>query len=198
MAGDSQPGTDVQTASNLFDWFHERVRDARGSLAPALSEESTLYLTTLLVERARADHVTLPERTLVELHARATQAPPAEQLRTYRELGDRSLHLVGYFEESLQRKTVGTDYYCTMGAAAYSRVDDVFKRWFANAFDDIFQELAEHFRTCVRVLREVRKSVDDEPDVLMRLYRQWIETGSEEAALRLRSRGLVIPLRTET
>jgi len=198
MSGGSQPGSDVETATNLFDWFHERVRDARGSIAAGLSEESTLYLTTLLVERARADHVKLPERTLVELHARATQAAPVEQLRTYRELGDRSLHLVGYFEESLQRKAVGTDYYCTMGAAAYSRVDEVFKRWFSNAFDDIFHELAQHFRTCVRVLREVRKSVDDEPDLVMRLYQQWIATGSEEAATRLRSRGLVLPVRTES
>jgi hypothetical protein len=191
--------SDVERASNLFDWFHARVRDAHGSVGAELSNESTLYLTTLLVDRARADHHHhLSERTLVELHARATRAPPAEQLRTYRELGDRSLHLVGYFEESLQRKTVSTDYYCSMGAAAYSRVDDVFKRWFANAFDDIFRELAHHFRTCVRVLREVRKSVDDEPDLVLRLYREWMTTGSEEAATRLRSRGLVVPARSDS
>jgi hypothetical protein len=186
----------VESASNLFDWFHARVTDAHGSLGANLSDESTPYLTTLLVNRARADHVQLQERTLVELHARATQAAPAEQVRTYRELGDRSLHLVGYFEESLHRKTVSTDYYCSMGAAAYARVDEVFKRWFANAFDDIFHELADRFRTCVDVIREVRKSVDDEPDVLARLFRQWEDTGDPDAANRLRSRGIVLPARS--
>ena len=189
--------SEVESASNLFDWFHERVTDAHGVVGATLSEESTLYLTKLLVDRARVDHVQLPERTLAELHAHATSSPPVEQLRTYRELGDRSLHLVGYFEESLHRKTVSTDYYCTMGAAAYARVDEVFKRWFANAFDDIFHELAGRFRTCVDVIRLVRKSVDDEPDLVARLFRQWSETGSEDAATRLRSRGLVLPTRSE-
>lgn len=187
--------SDVEIASNLFDWFDQRVRDARSSVGAELSNDGTLYLTALLTDRARADRPALPETTLVELHARGVHAPPAQQARTYRELGDRSLYLVGYFEESLQRGTVGPGYYCDMGSAAYARVDQVFKRWFANAFDGVFEELAGQFRDCVRVLRAVRRSVDDEPDLPMRLYTEWVETGSEEAAERLRALGLILPAR---
>lgn len=187
--------SDVEIAGNLFDWFDERVRDARAVVKAGLSDDGTLYLTALLAERARADRPAPPETTLVELHARGVNAPPAQQARTYRELGDRSLYLVGYFEESLQRGTVGPGYYCEMGSAAYARVDQVFKRFFANAFDDVFEELAARFRDCVRVLREVRRSVDDEPDLPMRLYRAWVETGDAAAAERLRSLGLILPAR---
>lgn len=189
--------SEVEVDTSLFDWFHGRVKDAHQVVAADLSSDSELYLTALLVDRARTDRSELPERTLVELHLRASNAPPSEQARTYRELGDRSLYLVGYFEESLSRRTVGPGYYCDMGSAAYARVDQVFKRWYANAFDGVFEELADRFRDCAHVLREVRRTVDDEPDLLLRLYNLWKETGSEEAATRLRAHGLILPPRPQ-
>ena len=185
----------IAADDTLFDYFYGRVGDARGLLGVQLSDDTGLYLTTLLVDRARADAPRPPEGTLVELHARAAKAPPAEQARTYRELGDRSLYMVGYFGESLARSTVGPRYYCEMGAAAYHRVDQVFKRWFANAFDRVFEELSAGFRDCVAVLEQVRSAIDDEPDVWMRLYDEWLATGSEAAAARLRERGLLLPPR---
>lgn len=187
--------SDVEIAANLFDWFHGRVQDAHRATGADLSGDSELYLATLLVDRARADRPALPERTLAELHARAARGAPAEQARTYREIGDRSLYVVGYFEESLSRSVVGPSYYMEMGSAAYARVDHVFKRWFANAFDGVFDELAHGFRDCVRVLREIRRTTDEEPDLVMRLYAQWTTTGSEEVAERLRAHGLVLPPR---
>lgn len=189
--------SEVEVNGSLFDWFDERVRDAHHAVGVALSRDGELYLTSLLVERARADRAEPAEGTLAELHLKASQASPSEQARTYREIGDRSLYLVGYFEESLSRRTVGPGYYCDMGAAAYARVDQVFKRWFANAFDGVFEELADRFRDCARVLREVRRSNDEEPDLLMRLYAQWLESGSEEVAERLRSHGLLLPPRIQ-
>jgi len=189
--------SDVEVNTSLFDWFEERVKDAHHSVGVDLSRDGELYLTALLVERVRTDRPEPPEGTLVELLLRAAQASPSEQARTYRELGDRSLYTVGYFEESLARRTVGRGYYCDMGAAAYARVDQVFKRWFSDAFGGVFEELAERFRDCARVLREVRRSNDDEPDVIMRLYAQWLETGSTEVANRLRAHGLLLPPRTQ-
>ncbi len=187
--------TSLEAETTLFDYFHGRVRDARGMADVGLSEDTTLYLTALLVDRARTDTPRPEEDTLAELHARAAAAPPAEQARTYRELGDRSLYRVGYFEESLSRSAVGVGYYCDMGAAAYHQADRVFKRWFANAFDRVFEELSAGFRDCVVVLKQVRAAVDDEPDALMRLYQEWLDTGSRAAASRLRERGLLLPPR---
>lgn len=180
---------------NLFDWFHHRVKDAHAVVGADLSENEELYLASLLVDRARADRDESRGETLAEMHLKASGAHPSEQVRQYRELGDRSLYVVGYFEQSLARGTVGPRYYCEMGAAAYARVDEVFKRWFADAFDGVFGELAAHFRDCVRILREVRRTSDDQPDVVMRMYAQWLETGSAEAAERLRAHGLLLPPR---
>jgi len=183
----------VDRSSNLFDWFHERVGQAQAATGHGLSPDGTLYLVQLLAERARSDREAPEADTLVELHARALDAPPAEQARTYRELGDRALYTVGYFPESTERRSVGTRYYADMGAAAYARTDQVFKRWFANAFGEIFAELAEQFQAAASVLAEVRRASDAEPDFVSRMYERWLQTGDEAIGERLRAIGLVLP-----
>lgn len=187
----------VDPTINLFDWFHERVHRARSATGAELSSDGELYLVQLLTERARSDRSAPDAATLAELHARACEASPAEQARTYRELGDRALYTVGYFPETLERTTVGPRYYVDMGAAAYARTDQVFKRWFGDAFGEVFAELAHGFRSCVEVLSTVRRSVDDEPDMILRLYTEWLETGDDSVGARLRALGLVLPSRPE-
>lgn len=188
----------VMTANNLFDYFHDRVEDARTSLPVRICDDTSLYLTSLLVERARTDRPTTPEETLAELHMRAANAPPAEQARAYRELGDRALYLLGYFAESLERRTVGPAYYAEMGSAAYHRVDIVFKRWFADAFGPVFRELAFRFTDCVHLIEDVRRTHDeDNPDDPMALYRLWLATGNAQYADKLKELGiLLLPPRT--
>ena len=164
----------VTANENLFDYFQARVEEAP---VRRLSEDTRLYLVTLLTDRARADRPSPPEQTLAELHLRGAHAPPAEQIRAYRELGDRALYLLGYFAESLERRPVGPGYYAEMGAAAYYRVDVGFKRWFADAFGPLFRELAVRFDECVQVLEAVRRA-------------------DEERAARVREQGLLIVPKT--
>jgi len=181
----------VSHSANLFDFFQGRVDGARRDLDIALSDETTLYLSNLLVERARREQPHSEVHTLAELHAAAAHKPPGLQAATYRELGDRSLVTVGFFRESLDRKVVGAGYYQQMGIAAYNRVDQVLKRWFSDAFGPIFQELAGNFDDCVAVLDTVRAEHEADDD-LVRLYDRWLATGDPELETRLRRRGLVI------
>lgn len=184
----------VMAAANLFDHFHEAVEDAVDIECVTVSDDTRLYLASMLTERARADRPSAPETTLAELHGRAAHAPPGEQARAYRELGDRALYLLGYFSESLTRRIVGPNYYASMGRAAYHRTDVVLKAWFADAFGPVFGELSGQFDACVRVIRNVREHDAQDPvDPMVRLYEHWVETGSAEARERLVRRGLVLP-----
>jgi len=185
--------TSVSATNNLFDYFNEQVCQAREELSVSLSGDTSLYLASMMTDRARTDRPTPPETTLAELHASAANARPAEQLRAYRELGDRSLYQLGYFRESLERTPVATSYYEDMGSAAYHRVDQVFKRWFADAFGPVFTELAEHFGDCVGILTRVRDKEIEGPDALGRLYQEWLRTGDDAVAARLKAHGLVLP-----
>jgi len=183
------------TSDTLFDYFHERVEHAKHHQTVPISENTTLYLASLLAERARTDRPAPQETTLVELHLRAAHSPPGEQARTYRELGDRALYVLGYFSESLDRSTVSPGYYADMGTAAYHRADSVFKQWFSDAFGPVFQELAAHFHECVELIEEVRGKPTEDPDDMVKLYERWLLTGSEKYAQRLRANGILVPAR---
>ena len=183
----------LTAADNLFDYFHAKVQDAHADAPVDLAEDTLLYLARLLTEQARTDRPRLPEDTLAELFGRASNAPPSEQIAAYRELGDRSLYLLGCFSESLEGRIVGPSYYRDMGAAAYWRVDRVVERWFRSAFGPVFRELAVCFPGCVELLDLVRSRHDEEhPDALMRLFTKWRETGSPELARRLRGLGIQV------
>jgi hypothetical protein len=177
---------------NLFDYFRDCVEDARAEDTVELTDETALYVATLLSERARTDRVAPQADTFAELHARASQLRPAEQAKTYRELGDKALYDLGYFSEHLKRGTVSLDYYQAMGASAYQRVDQVLKRWFADAFGPLFSELSGQFLDCVRVVSAVRQAHHG-ADSVDAMYDEWVATGSEDLANRLRKRGLIIP-----
>lgn len=187
------PGSRVTTDANLFDYFHDHVEQARNRRRLEISDDTGLYLATLLADRTRSDRPAPPEETLAELHAAAAQAPPAKQASTYRELGDRALYLLGYFAESLQRRLVGPAYYAEMGVAAYHRVDLLFKVLFSDAFGPVFGELSREFRGCVDVLSDIRDAHRrDHPNELMQLYTRWLETGDKAVEAELRERGLLL------
>jgi hypothetical protein len=182
----------VTPADNLFDYFQDKVTCASTGFELDLSADTMLYIASMLAERARVDRSAPDEATLVELYARAAAASPAEKARTLRELGDRALYQVGYFQESLDNKIVGRSYYSEMGAAAYYRADQVFKRWFSDAFGPVFTELAYRFETCVGLLERVKNATRSDTDDLQQRYEQWLTTGSDDIANRLREHGILL------
>ena len=120
-----------------------------------------------------------------------TRGPCKAQAKTWRALGDRALYDLGQYREHLQKKVVPLSYYEAMGASAYRRADEVLARFFARAFGDVFGELAERFRDCVRILERVRTRHGRDP--IDALWQAWLETGDEGVAARLRARGVVVP-----
>lgn len=186
--------SDVTTPSNLFDYFNSHIREAAEATGANLSPDTQLYLATLLTDRVRSDHARVTADTLAEIHAAAANSRPGERARAYRELGDRALYSVGYFTEHCTRRTVSERYYFDMGSAAYYQVDQVFKRWFADAFGHVFKELAERFHTCVDVFKAVRETHRD--DDVITLYERWLATGSNTLASKLHTKGLLLPTKS--
>jgi hypothetical protein len=149
-----------------------------------------------MVDRARADRPAPPADTLAELHAAAaSQSRPADQARAWRELGDRALHSLGTERERLAaRSVVPLSYYEAMGRQGYRRLDEVMKRSFADAFGSLFAELSSRFGAAVSALNRACEAVNRSDD-LDELLDEWVSTGSEEVARRLRLRGVVVARR---
>ncbi len=186
-------GQSLSQAANLFDFFHERVEDAVDKQHAPVSQDGVYYLSSLLVDQARAK----PEDkgvTMVELHLEARSGDRVKAVQLYRKMGDRALYLSGFFRESLQNKVVSLDYYMNMGRAAYDQLSRMLRMPGAAGLNDVFAELAEGFPACAEVLAEVRSEVKERTDAdILKLYEECMATGAPSAAERLRELG-VIPM----
>jgi hypothetical protein len=182
---------------NLFDFFRERVETAVAHQRAPVSENAVFYLSNLLTEQARlgGEEEEDDEPTLVELQHRAVNAPPAEAVTHWRRLGDSSLVVAGFFHESLERRAVSRDYYERMGSTAYRALERLLGG--GHGIAEIFAELSGRYRACVEVLSEVRDEARERSDSdILKLYEEWLTTGSPRVAERLKALG-VVPTRFE-
>jgi hypothetical protein len=114
---------------------------------------------------------------------------PGVQQRMFQKVGDVSLYMAGYFQDSLSRKLVDLDYYIDMGGAAYAqvaaRVEDSGPR-------ETYLELSSKFGDLVEVLALVGDQTQQKSEQnLLRLYETWLKTRSERAAKALQEAGIL-------
>ncbi len=179
---------------NLFDFFHERVESAVQHQRAPVTENAVYYLSSLLADQARREDEAdaAGGSTLVELQHRAVTAPvPAEAVAWWRKLGDRSLLLTGFFREHLERRRISREYCARMGESAYRSLERILDTRGAG-FAAIYAELAERYEACVEVIAEVRDETRERSDTdIVRLYEEWLASGSPRVAERLRGLGVV-------
>lgn len=129
--------------------------------------------------------------TLAELYLKAMNLNGEAKLETLKKLGNISLYIGGFFGDSLQRKIVDVDYYVDMGESAFGHLsesvpEDTFKR--------LYFELSTKFLQFVDVLTFVsQKTIVHNDENLLRLYENYIRTGSELARDHLLEKGIHLP-----
>lgn len=187
---------ELKVITNPESFFHELVVQALGKQRIRVGEEAEFYLVNLLqkfisVDRlfARDEQGQIRDEPLCVLFAEALEEPMAEHQRLmFRHVGDVSLYISGFFQESLERKSVDVDYYIGMGGAAYRNVatrEDVNRA-------SLYSELSDRFGTLVDVLTEVSEQtqpVTNQTD-LLKTYEKWVSTGSDHAERKLRQAGI--------
>jgi len=179
------------------DYFRELVIEALGKQKISTQPETEFYLVNLLNQFMTTDRLytrgpegNVRDEPLAMMVKEALEEPqPIAQSALFRHIGDVSLYVAGFFQESLNRKLVDVDYYIDMGGTAYQHVaartgEDILKA--------LYQELADKFGALVEVLAEVsdKTSQRSEKD-LLRLYELWVRTRSERAAKALHEAGIL-------
>jgi hypothetical protein len=191
------PKVELTLVSQPQDFFRELVTDALGRRQVAVQPETEFYLVNLLNQFITTDRLyatdeqgAMREEPLaLMLKDALEQSQPQAQSQMFRHIGDVSLYVAGYFQDSLNRKVVDVDYYIEVGGRAYnlvaSRADETLRR-------SLYGELAEKFGKLIDVLAEVsdRTTPRTEKD-LLRLYELWVRTRSDRAAKALKEAGIL-------
>jgi hypothetical protein len=181
----------VVAHGNLFEYFREHVEEAVERQRAPVSPSAVYYLSSLLADAGRLGRgEDPPADTLVELRQRAANAPLGEAIGLWRRLGDRSLLVLGFFGENLARRAISREYWAGMGSAAYGTLHRLLPD--AGEGPAVFGELADRYDACAEVLRDVRDEARERTDAdIVRLYEEWLATGSPRVGERLRELGVV-------
>jgi hypothetical protein len=173
-------------------YFHELVTTALEKERVCPLPETEFYLVSLLEQFMCTDR--LREEPLALMLKQALEQPvPELQRQRFREVGDLSLYVAGFFQDSLNRKLVDVDYYIDMGGSAYQQVA---ARADSPSGRELYAELADKFGSFVDVLAAVSDQTSGRTEKdLLRLYEVWIRTRSERAARQLQEAG-ILPNRT--
>jgi len=187
-------------ASSLPEYFRTLIREAldhQKRKHPISAPEAVEYylvnllhgcLSTEAVYRTPTEG--FKEEPLALIFLQASQARTETRVQLLRRLGDFALFISGFFPASLTRHLVDVDYYIQMGETAYGSLSQILAQ--RVALREIFTELASRFIVYVDILSEVsEKSRVQNHTNLLRLYEQWLKTGSERTAKLLSEAGIL-------
>lgn len=178
----------LDTAS-LTVLFHDLVQEAMQAQQIASSETTECYLVHLLERFAAPDRPDLLDPPLGVDYLRAFELPAAQRFDKLRRVADTSLFVTGVFVDCLDRGLVGREYYAALGRTAYAHLSNEMRR---GGLGESFVELADRFPDFVRVLGAISalELFRSEQDAL-RLYKRWLQSGSQHEADLLVRRGLI-------
>jgi hypothetical protein len=175
---------------SLADFFRELVQGAMRTHEVESSEPAEHYLVALLEHFARPAPG-WDSRPLALDYLESLQASRAHRCAKLKHVGDTALFLSGVFMEHLERRTVSTDYYMSLGRIAYHQLASLAPTDQASRAD-VFAEIAVRFPDFVRVLSEI-SVVELFPgdSQTVRVYTRWLRTRGAQDAQWLLRQGIV-------
>jgi hypothetical protein len=195
MAEDSNSA--LRLIARPEEFFFELIREALEDRRIRVGPETEFYLVHLMNRfittetlYARDGEGQVREEPLALMVKDALdQTEPGAQRSLFQHVGDFSLYVAGYFQDSFMRRAVDLDYFIGMGGAAYHAVAS---REPVASRQKMYEELSTKFRLCVDVLAHVsEKTTPRKESDLLRTYEKWVRTGSEKAARALHEAGII-------
>lgn len=156
------------TTSSIQNYFREALENALRKSSVLITDSAQVYLVHLLHEFSRSEQAFAgtdygDKVNMASLLERALLSESHEAQRIYRHLGDTSLYLLGFFNESTLQKIVSQSYYRDMGSSAYLQAASLAR---ASAFGQatIFGELAERFDDLVKLVELISQYQQPKPN----------------------------------
>jgi len=182
------------------EYFSEVVEDGFEKRRLKTYPQVKDYLVSVLTHYLDARNLYEPEfdesgvkqpQTLAEMLLEAHQSEPFRKISLLKKLGDKSLYISGFFGDSLQRKLVDIDYYVQMGGAAYAALSTSTKE---DIHAKVYSEISKRFLDIVEVLTFISQAAHvNSNESVLRLYENFLRTGSPIAQEKLLQMGVVLP-----
>lgn len=186
----------IQTEGNTLDFFYTHVKKSIKNQNIEITEISEHYLVHLLADftftRKAFNLKRNGDRPLALVYHQAQFETANNKIKLFKELGDFSLFITGFFPDSLNRKVIDVDYYMSLGKSAYENLSTIFEKTYKSDFTFLFCELAEKFVAITDILAEISaESFTKWNDGILRLYERWLKTRSKRDERLLCKKGII-------
>lgn len=188
--------THLISEKGVEEFFFHQVRTAIANQNLSTQPHTEFYLVRLLSNFCQVERLFPDEESRVTplaiRYLRGLERENFEGVRILQELGDATLYLTGFFQESLQRSHVDLNYYFTVGGNAYHRLHSLVERSpMAETFRETFLELSARFPAYAEVLCEISENVVTRRATdLLKLYERWLTTRSRRLLKKLQEAGI--------
>ncbi len=169
------------------EFFREKVQAALSRQRLAISEEMEFYLVTLLcdfITPSKVDTIhgemDLLETPLALVLKTALESPFEHQYKLYKSIGDTSLYMAGYFQDSFNEKTVSSKYFMDLGASAYLTASTLSERKPELLLPArIFKNLSASFPDFVEIVADIAEKLEQDTQGLLATYSRWTKNHSK-------------------
>ena len=136
---------------NPLEFFKEQISEAQQVSGINFRENLEFYLVNLLTEYVSNPVIDTPFALVFK---EALEADQERQMRLFKILGDQSLYMAGFFQDSLNRKSFDMSYIMRMGSGAYASLAEIHhNRHTPNSYlPELFESLAANFSSAVEVI----------------------------------------------
>jgi hypothetical protein len=180
------------------EFFQAQVSQAISNQKLQVKDEIEFYLVNLLCEfiaprklETVAGELDALETPLAVMLKEAIEAPPSQQIKIFKYLGDSSLYVAGFFQDYFNRKTFDIGYYISLGSSAYGNVSSIAREYGDDSFTSMYQDLASRFGELVDVVAEVSEIPGaQKPLDILAIYDRWTRSNSERLRKMLHKVGI--------
>jgi len=187
--------TAIQAEKNTLEFFHKHVKKSIKNQNIEITEISEHYLVHLLADFTLTQKAfnlkRKDDRPLALIYHQAQFETANNKIKIFKDLGDFSLFITGFFPDSLNRKVNDVDYYISLGKSAYENLSAIFGKNHMSDFTFLYYELAKKFVSIAGILAEIsNESFTKWNDGILRLYERWLKTRSKRDERLLYKRGI--------
>ena len=187
---------DLEVGPRQF--FKEKISVAKAKNDIAIDSDVEFYLVALLCDfiqpSQRSPHLQQLDTPLALFLKETLEAPVHEQTNRFRTLGDLSLYVCGFFQESFNRRVIDVDYYIAIGSTAYRKT----ATRVGNSSRHVYEKLSHDFAVLVELVAEVAVIPSQSRAVdILATYDRWTRSNSQRLLQTLLELG-IDPIKTDT
>jgi hypothetical protein len=174
---------------DLHGFFNSLLIETAENRKVIISPNVTNYVTDLLVAFHETASLFAQEGVrvpvLTDMLTEALEADYRRRITIFRQMGDTSLMVSGFFPEALSRRALDINYYQKMGEIAYSHLGSL------TVEVNVFDELSQRFMKLSELLNEIADSIHAKNYPVSKLLEFYTNTGSEHVLEQLKKQGII-------